>query len=213
MSVSVGDKIELFRNMIFKEIEESASERILKAAEGFEQEKARLLQEAEIKKNHIVEEAVKKAEKEKQQFIAKAKSEAHRRLLDKKQLFISEIRELLVQKAKSYVHEEGYKGYLTKSLGKAAEALKGSDLIRIYFTKDDLKDLGDFINQSITSSGLNGRCRLMEAGQNIIGGFFAEDEKQEVQLDFTLKSLIDENQELIGSYISRRLDEVQGNGK
>ena len=50
MSVSVEDKIELFRNIIFKDIEESAYDRRHKAAEGFEQNKSRLLQEVEVKR-------------------------------------------------------------------------------------------------------------------------------------------------------------------
>jgi vacuolar-type H+-ATPase subunit E/Vma4 len=54
---------------------------------------------------------------------------------------------------------------------------------------------------------------LKEAGQNIIGGFYAEDDKREMQVDYTLKSLIEENRELIGSSVSRRLDEVQNNGE
>ena len=83
MSVSVEDKIELFRNIIFKDIEETAYDRRHKAAEGFNQNKDRLLQEVEIRKNQIMQEAGKKAEKEKQQLIAKTKSQGQHRLLEK----------------------------------------------------------------------------------------------------------------------------------
>jgi vacuolar-type H+-ATPase subunit E/Vma4 len=76
-----------------------------------------------------------------------------------------------------------------------------------------LEVLREFTDQQITMVGLKGRCVLQEAGQNIIGGFYAEDDKGEMQVDHTLKSLIEENRELIGSNISRRLDDVQGNGK
>lgn len=212
LAVSVEDRIELFRNMIFKGIEESASEKRRKAEESFEQEKNRLLQEVETKKNHILEEAEKKAEKEKQQLIAKTKSHVYHKLLDKRQQFINEITERLLQEAQSFVSEEGYKEYLSKSLIKAAAAFSNLDSVKLYFTKRDLEALGEFIRQIIASGEVKVRCQLMEAGRNIIGGFYAEDGKQEMQVDYTLKSLIEENRELIGNSIYQRLDEVQGNG-
>ncbi|MHB1392147.1 MAG: V-type ATP synthase subunit E [Clostridia bacterium] len=213
MPVSVEDKIELFSKMIFKDIEESTSEQRLKAAENFEQEKSRLLAEVEAKKKVIMEEAEKRAEKDRKQLIAKAKSQVYHHLLDRRQQFINEIIELLVQEAKSFVFEEDYKGYISRSLIKAAAAFEKSDSLHLYFIKRDLENLKEFINQQISLGELKDRCILQEAGQNILGGFYAEDDKREIQVDYTLKSLIEENRELIGSSISRRLDEVQGDGK
>lgn len=211
MTVSFEGKIELFRNLIFKDIEESASEKKNIAAKSFEDEKGRLLHEMEAKRNHILEEAEKKAETEKQQLIAKTKSQGYHKLLDTRQQFINEITELLEQEAKNFVSEDGYKGYLSKNLKKAAAIFEGSDSVKLYLTKRDLETLGEFISRYIASGELNGRCLLQEAVRNIIGGFYAEDGKQEIQADYTLKSLIEENRELIGNSISSRLDEVQGN--
>ncbi len=212
MAVSVEDKIELFRNMIFKDIEEASSEKRHRAIESFEQEKSTLQHEVEAKKNQILKEAEKRAEKEKQQIIAKAKSLVYHEMLEKRQQFINEITELLLQEARNFVSEEGYREYLSKSLAKAAAAFEKSDSVQLYFTKRDLEALKEFIDQSIASGELNGRYMIAEAEPKIIGGFYAEDSKQEMQVDYTLKSLIGENRELIGSNISRRLNEVQNNG-
>jgi V/A-type H+/Na+-transporting ATPase subunit E len=213
LAVSVEDKIELFSKMIFKDIEELFAEKRLKAAESFEQEKNRLLEEVEAKKKTILEEAEKRAEKDRKQLIAKAKSQVYHQLLDSRQQLISEIIELLIQEAKSFVSEEDYKGYLSRNLIKASAAFEKSGSLQLYFTKRDLEVLSEFINQQLALGKLKGRCVLKEAGQNIIGGFYAEDDKREMQVDYTLKSLIEENRELIGSSVSRRLDEVQNNGE
>lgn len=212
MKVTVEDKIELFRNLIFREIEEFVSERKDTTVKSFEQEKSRLLQEVETKRIHILEDARKKAEEEKQQLIAKAKSQGLHKLLDKRQQFINEMAELLIKEANNFVFEEGYKSYLSKNLKNAAAVFEGSGSVKLFFTKRDLETSGGFISQSIASEGLNGKCLLQEASWNIIGGFYAEDGKQEIQADYTLKSLIEENRELIGNNISSRLDEVQDNG-
>ncbi len=212
MSVSIEDKIELFRNIIIKEIEEEVSEKELKAKEGFKQEKDRLLAAVTDKKGQLLEEAVKRAEKEKQQILAKANSQVYHKMLDMKQQFIKELLELLRQEAGSFTAQEGYKEYISRSLDKAGEAFEDSEAVKLYFTGRDLESLGEFINQRLSAGKLGGKCLLQEAGQNILGGFYAEDGEEEMQVDYTLKALIEDNHELIGRYISRRFDEVQGNG-
>lgn len=212
MTVSIEDKIELFRNVIYKDIEEAASVNKARAAESIEGEKSRLLAEVEAKRKRIIEEAVKKAEREKQLLIAKVKADIHHRMLDRKQQFIKDTIELLLQEARSFVDQEDYKEYLAKNLEKAGAAFEDSEPVLLYFTKRDMEVLGEFINKNISAGKLKGRCLLREAGQNILGGFYAEDGKQEIQVDYTLRSLIEENHELIGSSVSVRLNEVQGYG-
>lgn len=212
MEVTVEDKIELFRNIIFKDIEEIATEKQHNAVEDFEENKGRLLREVETRKNQIMQEAEKKAEREKQQLIAKTKSRGNHKLLEKKQQFINEVTELLIQKAGSFVSEEGYKEYLMAILKKAVVAFENSGSVQLYFTKRDLETLGEYIDREISSGELKGRCQFTESDRNIIGGFYAEDEKREIQVDYTLRSLIEENCELIGNSISLRFDEVKGNG-
>ena len=208
MSVSIDDKIELFRNIIMREIEEAVSEKELKAKEDFRQEKDRLLTAVKAKKDQMLEEVVKKGEKEKQQIIAKANSQVYHKMLDMKQQSIKELVALLRQKAVSFTDEEGYKEYLSRSLEKAGEAFEDSETVKLYFTERDLEAVGEFINQRISSGKLKGKCLLQEAGSNILGGFYAEDGEKEMQVDYTLRALIEDNHELIGRYISRRFDGV-----
>ncbi|HOR85081.1 MAG TPA: V-type ATP synthase subunit E family protein [Bacillota bacterium] len=208
MTVSVKDKIELFRSIIFRDIKESASEKKNQTARNFEREKSRLIREIGDEKSRIAEEAEKKAEKEKKQLVEKVRVKGYHQLLIKKQQFIDQIIGLIVREAGDYVSEEGYREYLSKSLRKTAEVFENANLIELYFTKRDLEELSGFIRQDIASGKLNGRCQMKEAEQNIIGGFYAEDSKHEIQIDYTLKSLIEEKRELIGNSISRRFDEV-----
>ncbi len=212
LTVSIEDKIELFSNILFKDIEETFVEKKQKAAEDFEKEKNRLLTEIENKKKRIIEESAKKAEKERQQIFAKAKASIHHRLLEKKQELMEDIYELLINEAEKYVSTEGYKEYLSKNLDRAAAVFENSPSVMLYFSKRDIEMLGSFINQSIESGALKGRYHLKETDKNILGGFYAEDSKGEMQADYTFRTLIEESRELIGISVSRRFDEVHVNG-
>ena len=68
-----------------------------------------------------------------------------------------------------------------------------------------METLGSFINSSIASIRGEGTYTVKEAEPGIIGGFLMEDEDKLIQVNYTLQSLIEENRELIGSNISRRL--------
>ncbi|MGE5632740.1 MAG: V-type ATP synthase subunit E family protein [Caulobacteraceae bacterium] len=208
MSVSIEDKIELFRKMIFSDIESNSSDKKQKLSEKFEEEKNELLKEAEQKKNTIVEEAAKKAEKEKKQLISKVQAEQYHRVLSQRQEFISGMIELLKAEAINFTNSDSYRKYVADNLRKATDFMKQSQTIHYFFTKKDLERYGEFINDTITKLRGKDKYALEEAGKSIIGGFYAEDDKQLMQVDYTLRSLIEENRELIGSNISHRLDEV-----
>ena len=94
----------------------------------------------------------------------------------------------MIQKAKSFVSQEGYKEYLSANLKKAAVAFKNSDSVQFSFTKRDLETLKEFIKQEIDSGELKGRWRFKESERDIIGGFYAEDGRREIRADYTLRS-------------------------
>jgi len=209
MTVSIEDKIELFRKMIFSEIENSSSDRKQRILERFEAEKKKLQIESEEKRQQIINEAIAKAEKEMKQLISKAQSEQYHRLLNHKQRFVDDMMELLKKRADDFTKSESYKAYLSEHLSHAAELLKEKPMVYFYFTKRDMEYAGDYIRGTIEKLRGNMAYSLREAKPYIIGGFIVEDEKQVMQMDYTLKSLVEENRELIGSVISHRLDEVK----
>lgn len=209
MSVSIEDKIELFRKMIFSDIENSSSEKKQKLSESFETEKHKFLQEAEQKKQEIIREAVTKAEKEKKQILSKAQAVQYHRLLSQNQEFVNQMIDLLKKEAADFVRSEGYKIYISDNLAKATKLMEHWPSVHYYFTKTDIEGFSDIIDRLIADLRGKGTYAVKEAEPGIIGGFFVEDEEQIMQLDYTLKSLVEENRELIGSSISRRIDEVK----
>jgi vacuolar-type H+-ATPase subunit E/Vma4 len=205
MAVSIENKIELFRKIIFSDIENNSSNKKQKLLECFEAEKVRLRKDTEQKKQKIINEEVSKAEKDKKQILAKANAEQYHRALLKNQEFTEEMIRLVKKEASKYIRSEEYKDYIRDNLIKAEKLMEQSKFAYYYFTKTDMETLGSFINSSIASIRGEGTYTVKEAEPGIIGGFLMEDEDKLIQVNYTLQSLIEENRELIGSNISRRL--------
>jgi vacuolar-type H+-ATPase subunit E/Vma4 len=205
MAVSIENKIELFRKIIFSDIENNSSNKKQKLLECFEAEKVRLRKDTEQKKQKIINEEVSKAEKDKKQILAKANAEQYHRALLKNQEFTEEMIRLVKKEASKYIRSEEYKDYIRDNLIKAEKLMGQSKFAYYYFTKTDMETLGSFINSSIASIRGEGTYTVKEAEPGIIGGFLMEDEDKLIQVNYTLQSLIEENRELIGSNISRRL--------
>lgn len=205
MAVSIENKIELFRKIIFSDIENNSSNKKQKLLECFEAEKVRLRKDTEQKKQKIINEEVSKAEKDKKQILAKANAEQYHRALLKNQEFTEEMIRLVKKEASKYIRSEEYKDYIRDNLIKAEKLMEQSKFAYYYFTKTDMETLGSFINSSIASIRSEGTYTVKEAEPGIIGGFLMEDEDKLIQVNYTLQSLIEENRELIGSNISLRL--------
>jgi vacuolar-type H+-ATPase subunit E/Vma4 len=205
MAVSIENKIELFRKIIFSDIENNSSNKKQKLLECFEAEKVRLRKDTEQKKQKIINEEVSKAEKDKKQILAKANAEQYHIVLLKNQEFTEEMIRLVKKEASKYIRSEEYKDYIRDNLIKAEKLMEQSKFAYYYFTKTDMETLGSFINSSIASIRGEGTYTVKEAEPGIIGGFLMEDEDKLIQVNYTLQSLIEENRELIGSNISRRL--------
>lgn len=208
MAVSIEDKIELFRKMIFSDIENHSAEEKEKLLERFEAEKDRLRSEAEAKGNLLLSEADKRAEKESQQLFSKVHARQSHRLLEKKQELLEKTVELIRQEAAEFVKSEKYGSYLADTIKKACRELEQAENVRFYMTDSDMKTYGEQIRSAIGSVRSGGGYLLHDAPASIIGGFFGEDGDKSLQVDYTLRTMIEDSREVIGTALSRRLDEV-----
>lgn len=208
MAVSIEDKIELFRKMIFSDIENHSAEEKEKLLERFEAERDRLRSEAEAKGNRLLSEADKKAEKESQQLFSKVQARQSHRLLEKKQELLAEMVELIRQEAAAFAGSERYGGYLLDTIKKACRELEQAESIRFYITESDMKAYGEQIRSVIGALRPAAGYSLYDAPAGIIGGFLGEDGSKSLQVDYTLRTLIEDSREVIGTALSRRLDEV-----
>ncbi len=209
MPVTIEDKIELFRKMLFGDIEMSSSVKKESLLADFESKKEQLKKDMELKQAEIIDEAVKKSEKEKQQLLSKVITEEHHKILKKQQEYVEQILQLLKDKTIEYSKSLEYRNvYLSRNIENACKDFEDIDNAVFYFTESDIQQFEDFINTSLLKYRKGKSFEIKQEEADILGGFIVRDKELIMQADYTLVTLIEESRDMIGINISRMFDEV-----
>ena len=208
MSVTIEDKIELFSKVIFGSIEEKSSQKRESLGEAHDKELEELSKEIEIRKAEFTEVAIAKAEREKVKLIAKANNQQQHVLLNKKQQAIQNVMERLQELARTFTETQDYKDYMKKSVKSVITTLDKSKHITFYSMEKDFQLIGQILEEMSADTDNQIKYDIKKTTYNIIGGIIAEDMVNLMQLDLTLKALIDEYKETVGAAITHKFDEV-----
>jgi V/A-type H+/Na+-transporting ATPase subunit E len=207
MSVTIEDKIELFSKVIYGSIEEESSKKRERLADAHKKELDEICKEIEERKVEIVEAAIAKAEREKVKLIAKANNQHQHILLDKNQQAIQKVMERLQEFARAFTETQDYKGYMKRNIESIIMTLDKSKQITFYCMEKDLQLVGQILEELIDANSQI-KYEIKKTTYNIIGGIIAEDMVNLMQLDLTLKTLLDEYKDPVGAAITDKFDEV-----
>jgi V/A-type H+/Na+-transporting ATPase subunit E len=207
MSVTIEDKIELFSKVIYGSIEEESSKKRERLADAHKKELDEICKEIEERKVEIVEAAIAKAEREKVKLIAKANNQHQHILLDKNQQAIQKVMERLQEFARAFTETQDYKGYMKRNIESIIMTLDKSKQITFYCMEKDLQLVGQILEELIDADNQI-KYEIKKTTYNIIGGIIAEDMINLMQLDLTLKTLLDEYKDTVGAAITDKFDEV-----
>jgi V/A-type H+/Na+-transporting ATPase subunit E len=207
MSVTIEDKIELFSKVIYGSIEEESSKKRERLADAHKKELDEICKEIEERKVEIVEAAIAKAEREKVKLIAKANNQHQHILLDKNQQAIQKVMERLQEFARAFTETQDYKGYMKRNIESIIMTLDKSKQITFYCMEKDLQLVGQILEELIDANSQI-KYEIKKTTYNIIGGIIAEDMINLMQLDLTLKTLLDEYKDTVGAAITDKFDEV-----
>lgn len=208
MSVTIEDKIELFSKLIFGNIEAKSSQKKQKLAETQEKELEVFGLQIEKRKKEIMDHTLARADREKIKLTAQARNKQQHMLVNQKQQAMQKVMEKLREFAGAFTNSEEYKVYLENNFLSAIKALNKSNQITFYAMEKDSQLCTQILQKELTQTDKKIKYELKKVPHNIIGGIIAEDTENLLQLDLTLKALIDEHKDEIGAAITRRFNEV-----
>src|SRR6056297_305859 len=204
MPNSIEDKISLFTKVIIERIEIDCQRKQKKMMEYYENRKTSIINEYEERKRNALEKAKKDAETKKQQLILKNRSDMHLSILKKKQEFSERLTDEVKSKIESFIATEEYTNFLEKAIKQVLTRFSKSQYVSFNFSKNDIKNRQEIILKTIKSIR-NENTFQINGVDDLIGGVFVKSGDGRMEIDFTINTILEESDKLIGEVLSSRL--------
>jgi len=205
MPNTIEDKISLFTKVIIERIELDFQQKQKKLVEYYENRKTTLINDHQEKTNIAVERAAKDAETRKQQIILKTKSTMHLAMLKKRQEFTERVTDEVKKRVKAFISTEEYAEFLAEAIKQVLSRFSNDQFIRFNFSRNDINNRQGMILK-IIKSFRNKDAYQIDAVDNLIGGVFVKSGDGRLEIDFTIDTILEESDKLIGEVLSSRLN-------
>lgn len=193
--ITVEEKLEIFHKIVFRE-EETKYQKLL---DELEEKNKQLLEEKraemELQREEIIRKKIAQGKIERNEVIAKAKEDIKTQLLQKRAELKKDLLQSVLDKAKRFVETEEYTAYLCRKMDKYLMGLDEKDMILYLRDKDIeaakhcLENLEYYTKKTF---------KIEPLGEDYIAGFMISDLGKTYNIDHTIRTLIEENEYLIG---------------
>ncbi len=200
MLITIDEKLELFREIVFNELKKDHDAR----KESFDQKYGNLVKEkkAELtrKAEKLLKDNRKEIEKEKTRILSRAKIEEKRLYRNMQKRIFEECMEGLIEYGKKFRDTEEYETTWKRDLRKVLPSVV-SDELKVYCHEKDIRSMKVYFSQEFS----NKRIEFI-AQDDIIGGFILEDVQEGIRFDLTIQGKILANREKVGQLLMNHLN-------
>jgi V/A-type H+-transporting ATPase subunit E len=208
MTVKIEDKIEMFSKLIYGNIDTQFWDDKQKLTENYKQKLDELKAEVQHKRDELMNLATARAESERKKLLAQVRNQQQHMQVALQQKFVEAVIAELYKQMTAYTETPAYKAYLERNVAAAFEALKNSKRIDLYAAEKDLPLCRQLAQREMSNAGPSKNIDVKLISKDIIGGLVAEDSDNQLELDLTLRSILHEKREMIGTEITRKFNEV-----
>lgn len=199
--ITIEEKLKLFTKIVYDKVEKENQ----RAVDDFNKEYGNVIEQ---KKQEFSKEANEKAvqsqkniEKEKLHIISKARIEEKRIIMEKKMEIFKEALEELINYAKTFTKTEEYRNMFFEDFKNTISEMKESSKLDIYLTSGDLISF-----RAEILSILKDKTVEFHNDDDMAGGFIILDTKDNVKIDMSLISRIENSKDYIGQRLFEALE-------
>ena len=194
--VTVEEKLKLFSKIVFDKVEKKNKTELSEYVNKHENLINEKTGEFEKQANAMLEKGINEIDREKVLIISKAKMNEKKLILKTKNNLLNELLISLEEQLKSFVDTDKYEELFIAEINKTSSVLKDSSEIIIELTGRDIDKFKDEIKKAFKNSTVN-----LKENDDLIGGFYAIDVKNDVKVDFSLMNKIDMSREYAGEQL------------
>jgi V/A-type H+-transporting ATPase subunit E len=205
MSSTIEDKISLFTKVVIERIELDFQQKQKKQVEYYESRKTTLIKDNEERKRTAVARATKDAETKKQQMILKTRSAMHLAVLKKRQEFVERIMDEVKKRTRAFIGTVEYVDFLMEAIKQVLFKFSDDQLVSFSFSRNDIENNREVILNTIKSFRDEATYKI-EAVDSLIGGVFVKSGDGRLEIDFTINTILEESNKLVGEILSSWLN-------
>lgn len=205
MSSTIEDKISLFTKVVIERIELDFQQKQKKLVEYYESRKTTLIKDNEERKRTAVVSATKDAETKKQQMILKTRSAMHLAVLKKRQEFVERIMDEVKKRTRAFIGTVEYVDFLMEAIKQVLFKFSDGQLVSFSFSRNDIENNREVILNTIKSFRDEATYKI-EAVDSLIGGVFVKSGDGRLEIDFTINTILEESNKLVGEILSSWLN-------
>jgi len=205
MSSTIEDKISLFTKVVIEKIELDFQQKQKKLVEYYESRKTTLIKDNQERKRTAVVIATKDAETKKQQMILKTRSAMHLAVLKKRQEFVERIMDEVKKRTRAFIGTVEYVDFLREAIKQVLFKFSVGQLVNFSFSRNDIENNREVILNTIKSFRDEATYKI-EAVDSLIGGVFVKSGDDRLEIDFTINTILEENNKLVGEILSSWLN-------
>lgn len=205
MSSTIEDKISLFTKVVIEKIELDFQQKQKKQLEYYESRKTTLIKDNQERKRTAVVIATKDAETKKQQMILKTRSAMHLAVLKKRQEFVERIMDEVKKRTRAFIGTVEYVDFLMEAIKQVLFKFSDDQLVSFSFSRNDIKNKWEVILNTIKSFRDEVTYKI-EAVDSLIGGVFVKSGDGRLEIDFTINTILEESNKLVGEILSSWLN-------
>lgn len=205
MSSTIEDKISLFTKVVIEKIELDFQQKQKKLVEYYESRKTTIIKDNEEIKRTVIARATKDAETKKQQIILKTRSAMHLAVLKKRQEFVERIMDEVKKRTRAFVGTAEYVEFLKEAIKQVLFKFSDDQFVNFSFGRNDIENKREVILSTIKSFR-NEATYKIEVVDSLIGGVFVKSGDDRLEIDFTINTILEESNKLVGEVLSSWLN-------
>lgn len=207
--VTIEQKLTLFSKLLNQDIKKEMDEKFAQLEKEYEKRVAESKYATDKEATEIVDQARKRAEIKKVEWMSRGKIASKREMLQVKEEIISRFIKALEEKVTLFTKTPEYLKYLQQLISQLEEFKQYPNPVVIYLTQQDYENHRLLIEQEFVKLGMKESQLSFEvASKPILGGMIIVDKVDHTRMNMTMLETIEEAKEQIIEKISRAIGEV-----
>lgn len=203
--VTIEQKLSMFSKLLHRTMNEKFTEEMEKLRSEYAVKLQINREEADREAQEIQRRSANRAEAEKTEILSRIRINTKRDQMAVKEKLFNTLTDQLSNRIGGFVRSGEYGGYLAAMAEKLAEAVQSKDSLVIYMTAEDIKNYGELFKNDLRNPHPE-KLTLAAANDSIIGGFIAVDPESDIRMDFSIRTLLEDNRSYIMQTLFRALE-------